>query len=358
MKYITGKIYRDGSFEEGFLGFEEGIIKEAGKGQKSGTIAKGIILPTFVNAHTHIGDAVIREEVKGGIEELVAPPDGLKHRVLRDTPRETMIGTMKLVADRMLRSGIGHFCDFREGGLQGVELLKDALHGSPLRPMLFGRPEGMKYDPEEMEQLLTDIDGIGLSSISDWEGDEIKKVSEHAKRGRKRFALHASERVREDIEAILDLKPDFLIHMNEASDDDLDICADNDVPIVVCPRSEVFFGNVPNIPRMLEKGLKLTLGTDNAMLNAPHSILRELEFAYKISRLKGDVDAKDILDMVLRNPRKVLNVGDDICLTLGKEANFMVFDLPMEHPAHTLVNGACCRDISLISINNYLWKRG
>lgn len=355
MRYVSGLIYQGEEFVKGYLGFEDGIIKETGKGTKSDAISKGIIIPTFVNVHTHIGDAVIEDEVKGGIEDVVAPPNGLKHRMLRNTPQEKMIETMKVVAELMFRSGIEYFCDFREGGLEGVSLIMKALQDSPLRYKVFGRPADMKYVEEEIQELLRSVDGIGLSALSDWDNEEIKRIAEHARRQKKSFALHASERIREDIDAILDLDPDFLVHMTEATDDDLETCAESEVPIIVCPRSEIFFGHVPNIPRMLEKGVTLALGTDNAMLNEPYSLLREMEFAYKISRLKGGVEAKEILKMVLQNPRKVLNVGDDICLTSGKEANFIVLQLPTRNPAYALVNGACCRNISMISVNKSVW---
>lgn len=355
MKYVSGQIYRGERFEEGYIGFEDGIIKEIGKGIKKESVAKGIIVPTFVNTHTHIGDAVIQEEIKGGIEDIVAPPNGLKHNVLRNTLPETMMETMKFVSQKMYHSGIEYFSDFREGGIEGVNLFKKALKDSPLSYKVFGRPAAMKYDEHEMEELLKKVDGIGLSAISDWSHDEIKHISEHVKKEKKSFALHASERVREDIDAILDLKPDFLIHMTEAKESDLEICAENEIPIIVCPRSEVFFGHIPDIPKMVEKGVTLALGTDNAMLNKPYSLLREMEFTYKISKLKGGVDAELILKMVLQNPRKVLNLGDDICLGQQKKANFVVFDLPKKDPAHAIVNGACSRDISMISINNHIW---
>lgn len=357
MRYVTGQIYHGGEFTEGYFGFEDGIIKETGEGLKKDTLAKGIIIPTFTNAHTHIGDAVIMDEVQGGIREIVAPPDGLKHRILRDTSQEGMRNSMRQVAKNMLYSGIEHFNDFREGGLKGVKILKDAFSDSPISPKVFGRPSDLRYYKDEMEQLLKIVDGIGVSAISDWEEDEIKSVASHTKREGKMFVLHASEAVREDIDSILDLKPDYLIHMNKATDDDLKICAENEVPIILCPRSEVFFGHVPDIPKMLKSNVTLALGTDNAMLNSPSSILREMEFAYKISRLKGGCKAKDILDMVLINPRKVLNASFDICLTQGKDANFIVFQLPYKNPAYALVNGACAQNISIICINDFLWSK-
>ncbi|UCF08692.1 MAG: amidohydrolase family protein [Thermoplasmata archaeon] len=304
----------------------------------------------------HIGDAVVCEEVSGGIAELVGPPDGLKHRVLQSTSNADMLSSMRDVIHKMLHAGIEHFCDFREGGSPGVSMLRTALKDSPLRAKIFGRPQGLHYDEEEISELLRHVDGIGLSAVSDWDRD-IEKISKHTLRERKGFAFHASEREREDIDTILDLRPDFLIHMNEATDDDLVRCSDAGVPIVVTPRAEMFFNRIPDIPRMVEKGICVALGTDNAMLNTPHSMLREMEFAYTVSKPRGDLKAMDILNMALSNGRKVLNAGDDICLTSGMEANFIVFALSSKSPAYTLVKQATTRDISLISMNGYIWQR-
>jgi cytosine/adenosine deaminase-related metal-dependent hydrolase len=90
------------------------------------------------------------------------------------------------------------------------------------------------------------------------------------------------------------------------------------------------------------------------MLNSPSSILREMEFTYKIARLSGGVESQVILDMVLKNSRKVLNLSDDIRMTLGMKANLVVFDLSKTDPAYTIVNGADHRYISLISMEDFL----
>jgi cytosine/adenosine deaminase-related metal-dependent hydrolase len=357
MIYVAGQIYQNGEFIQGYMGIEDGIIKDFGEGETKKADFRGIIVPTFVNSHTHIADSVVSEEIKGGIEDVVAPPNGLKHRILRATSSEVLIESMRQVTQNMLFAGISHFADFREGGVSGVDMLSSALSKSPISSKIFGRPKDMKYDENEMESLLESVDGIGLSAISDYNIDDITQIANHTKSKNKMLALHASERVREDIDAILDLKPDFLIHMNKATKDDLKLCAQSDVPIVLCPRSEVFFGHVPNITLMQNCGVTLTLGSDNAMLNSPCSLLREMEFAYKIARLSGGIGAKDILNMVLVNSRKVLNLSDDIRFDLGKRANVVLFDLAKKDPAYALVNGAHSRDISLISLNDFIWMK-
>ena len=40
--------------------------------------AYGIVLPSFVNAHTHLGDSIIKDVVFDSLDNLVKPPDGLK----------------------------------------------------------------------------------------------------------------------------------------------------------------------------------------------------------------------------------------------------------------------------------------
>src|SRR5439155_26918103 len=113
------------------------------------------------------------------------------------------------------------------------------------------------------------------------------------------FAIHWSERLREALAKVRQLQPHFLVQMVHAADGDLGRCADARVPIVVCPRSNAFFGMTPDIPRMLRAGVELWLGTDNAMINVP-SILREMEFAYRVARMKGEVPAREIVEMALR----------------------------------------------------------
>jgi len=61
MRYAEGDILTGEGFVSGYVGFNQQTGLEVGKGrapQKSFT--RGIIVPTFVNAHTHIGDSFIR----------------------------------------------------------------------------------------------------------------------------------------------------------------------------------------------------------------------------------------------------------------------------------------------------------
>lgn len=259
----------------------------------------------LVNSHTHIGDAFIDIGDKNWkLDELVAPPHGFKHEMMRKASEGEIIEGMKKAISVMERCGTTHFIDFREGGVEGIKILKKAMEGSRLNAIILGRPLELRYDSEEVNGILRISDGIGVSSISDWDYEELKKVADHVNKKKKIFAIHASEAFREDIDAVLDLKPSFLIHMSSASRDDIEIVADENIPLVVCPRSNAFFGIRPDIESMLSNGISLLLGTDNAMISPP-DIVEEMKFLME----NFDVSREQVGEMVTANPRKCLNVS-------------------------------------------------
>ncbi len=66
---------------EGRVVVEDGEITAV---EETAVDSDDIVSPAFVNAHTHIGDSIAKEAGAGlSLDELVAPPDGLKHRLLR-----------------------------------------------------------------------------------------------------------------------------------------------------------------------------------------------------------------------------------------------------------------------------------
>jgi len=263
-----------------------------------------LILPLLFNAHTHLGDSFItkhhaREELPRDIVSLVAPPDGLKHRLLREAKDEEIIQGITLALLRAQAHGVTGLMDFREHSLKGLELfvgayfrfsqqtMADASVVRPLRSRVLGRPEAERFNCEEVEQLLRRSAGINISSITDLEPGYVQDIRDAVtifnRRHppglgglRKLFAFHASERVREDVDTIIGLGPDFVVHCARATESDLARMAEAGIPIVVCPSSNLFFGVPLDIGKMLRNGVSLALGTDNGMLHPP-TILAEMK---------------------------------------------------------------------------------
>ncbi len=322
---IYGNVLWEGEFRKGTLEIKEGIVVDF-REERNYDI-RGTVIPTFINMHTHIGDTYTQEEPKGSLEEIVGP-GGLKFKILRN--RKKVYLGMRRAMRLMEREGISHFVDFREGGEEGVSLLLEAAKGFKINPVIMCRVRDSRCQ------------GIGMSSLSDHPYDTLKSLSQWAREREKMFAIHASERIREDIDAVLSLNPSFLVHMLEATEEDLRKVASRGIPVVLTPRSNLFFGKIPNVPRFLKFGIKLALGTDNGMISLP-SIFREMEIAYKLSRLHGGVDAMDVLRMATITPREILGIRDNYP---GGKARLIIFKRLMT--PYEIVNKAGSWDIKRI----------
>src|SRR6056297_3350958 len=162
---IEGTVLRGREFEpvEGRVVVEDGEIAAV---EAASTDTDAIVCPAFVNAHTHIGDSIAKEAGAGlSLDDLVAPPDGLKHRLLRAASRDEKVAAMARTLRSMESTGTGTFLEFREGGVDGVNALRDAVAGTgvdfPARaidPVVFGRD-----DPA----VLDVADGYGASGARD-----------------------------------------------------------------------------------------------------------------------------------------------------------------------------------------------
>lgn len=353
MRYVSGKVLTPEGFIDGHVGFEDGYIKEVGRGRGRGSIATGIITPTLVNAHTHLADFVVPVDLRMSLEELVAPPHGLKHRMLAEASEEVLLKALLRLSKFMRARGVSRFIDFREGGQAGARMLSN-LQGKPTA-YVYGRPVNLEFDKEEVDLILRVTDGIGVSSISDWDYSTLQELSAYARSKGKRFALHASERVREDIDQVLDLKPSFVVHMTMAAQEDLEACAMAQVPIVACPRSNMFFGRLPPLKGMLEAGATVALGTDNAMLNMP-DILTEMEFAGRILRMQGMKDVAPVMEMAIINGRKLLKEKVAISIEPGLPCDFIVTRYSDGDPTTDLVLRSCSSDPLLVCMGREAWR--
>ena len=151
---VEGRALIGESFDEQrvALHIRDGIIIDI---EEKSTGPDRWICPAFFNAHTHIGDTVAMDvDAPGSLSELVAPPDGLKHRLLRATAPDDLIHAMRGSVDVMKRTGTSGFADFREGGKEGVFALSTALEGCGMDVVIFGRDGGEAI-----------ANGLGLSSV-------------------------------------------------------------------------------------------------------------------------------------------------------------------------------------------------
>ena len=380
--------------DPGYLVIEEGWITEIGSGRpgdRSGVVLdarQAIVAPAFVNAHTHVSDGIIKEVGFGrDYWDVIMPPDGLRHRALKETTPADVAAAISDALDCMLASGTLTFVDFREGGRDGVDVLRRAAAGRPVRAVVMGRFRA--YPPQPVEELernagrLTDAnvaevkavleaaDGFSLVTGNDLTDEGLEQVGALVRSHDRLLAVHAAEAPgyrtisisrtgRADVPRVLEhLRPDFVVHLTAATEDELDAVAKAQMPAVVCPRIQGVMGlGVPRFDWMLERGMLVALGTDNLMLCGP-DLLRELEYSSRVVRaLRTSAtypSARQLLQMVTVNPARILGRDREIgSLERGKLADVVVFDAgspnlrPVRDPVATLVNRADPRDIAAV----------
>ncbi|MDS0283106.1 amidohydrolase family protein [Haloarcula onubensis] len=305
---IEGTVLRGREFEpvEGRVVVEDGEIVAVEEASVEGD---AIVFPAFVNAHTHIGDSVAKEAGEGlTLDELVAPPDGLKHRLLREADRSSLVAAMARSLSYMERSGTGAFVEFREGGVDGVAAIRDALSGSNLDGVVLGR---------ETVAAMELADGFGASGASDAEFGAERRATREAG---KLFGIHAGEVDSSDINPALDLDPDFLVHMVHAERLHLERLADSETPVVVCPRSNLVTDvGLPPVEALAER-TTVALGTDNVFLNSP-SMFREMAYTSKLF----DLSAREVLRMATVNGAEIAGLDCGV-VEPGRPARLCVLD--------------------------------
>jgi cytosine/adenosine deaminase-related metal-dependent hydrolase len=281
-----------------------------------------IVCPSFLNAHTHIGDSIVKDIGDGkSIEEIVKPPNGLKHIALEETSNDSIIDTMEESMWNMLETGTTHFIDYREGGLNGVKLLKKASKNVPITPIILGRDDSFyEEDPDlskvkiAIKKLLKICDGIAPSGFGEINEEVAILIVNECKKKNKIASIHAGEYEdlqidslnktgKTEIQRAIGVGFDQLIHITSPMKEDLELIGKYDKNIVLCPRSNGAFSvGIPPILKILKKGIRPLIGTDNIMINSPN-ILRELEYTLKIIRAfsKNYVSPKEILKMATTN---------------------------------------------------------
>ncbi|WEL20903.1 amidohydrolase family protein [Halorhabdus sp. BNX81] len=305
---LEGTVLRGRDFEpvEGRVVVEDGEITAV---EETTTHSEKIILPAFVNAHTHIGDSIAKEAGAGlSLDELVAPPDGLKHQLLREASQDELIAAMRRSLSVMERAGTGAFVEFREGGVAGVEAIEAALDGLAIEGVILGR---------ETIDAMAAADGFGASGARDGEFGAERTATREAD---KLFGIHAGERDSDDVNPALDLDPDFLVHMVHLEALHYERLDDEKVPVVLCPRSNLVTDAGVAPARELLDRTTVALGTDNVMLNSP-SMFREMEFAAKLY----DISAREVLGMATVAGAEIAGLNAGV-IEAGRDARLIVLD--------------------------------
>lgn len=329
--------------------------------------AEGLLLiPGLINAHTHIGDSGAKDFILDpNLPTAVDPIFGMKRKILSRSDPSHLEAFMRNAAVSMLKGGIVAFADFREGGVDGVKLLRRALCGLKIKPLILGRVE--KYfgtsqsnsginagkssiDSSVLSREIFDVlevsGGLGISGTNENTDrllieyhNAVRSYNSTSPNTKKLLAVHAAESkettalsirksgLTEVERAIEFLQPDFVVHLTRATDKDIVAIAKNKIGVVVCPRSNGLLGcGIPRVADMINNGCTVGLGTDNVMLNSP-DLFKEMDYVWKISRATGihRISALDVLKMATVYGAQILHLNSG-CIEPGRFADLIFID--------------------------------
>jgi 5-methylthioadenosine/S-adenosylhomocysteine deaminase len=147
------------------------------------------------------------------------------------------------------------------------------------------------------------------------------------------------------------------VHCNWLSDEEINILADRQVKISHCPESNMkLAAGMARVPKMLEKGINIGLGTDGCASNNNLDLFCEMDTAAKIHKLMEldptVMSASIVLKMVTLDGARILGLEKDIgSIEIGKQADLIVVNMnsphltPLYNPFSHLVYAACGADV-------------
>ncbi len=355
---------------------DDGKIIEIAKESSEGEIIDvdgAIVCPSFINGHIHIGDSIIKDEGYGlTLSEMVKPPHGVKHLALANASDDELIEAMKLSMREMVESGTTHFIDYREGGIEGVKLLRKASEGIPIKPIILGRDDSFYGDDPDLNKvkiavrkLLKIADGIAPSGFGEITDDVARLIADECEKAGKISSIHVAESESNQIESLnkfgkteiekgINSRFNQLVHLTNPKSNDLKILSNSKPNVVVCPRANATLNvGVAPLNKMLKLGLKPMLGSDNVMLNSPN-MFRELEFCLKLMSVYHNeyINPLELLKMATTNVCGfcINDVVGKSMICEGNSAEFFVVKSFSKNPYLNICNRVETKNI-LYTIN-------
>ena len=283
--------------------------------------------PGFVNAHTHTFQRALRGAEAGG--DFWAWREAMLALAEAQTPASVRAGYAQTYGE-MRRAGytaVGefHYLGFDEA-LAAAEAAEEAGIRLVLLQVAYGRgglARFRQHSPaayvEQVEELRSRGLAVGLAphSVRACPRDWLEEIGRYAEAERLVLHVHAGEQPRELEQCLAEygLRPVELlaeagclgprttvVHATHADAHELDLLAEAGARICVCPTTEADLGDgfLPT-PAILERGIRLCIGSDANVVLDPERELEELEWIARRQALRRGVFSRDELVRIGRD---------------------------------------------------------
>jgi len=323
----------------------------------------GIVMPGLINTHTHLPMTLFRGladdlPLNTWLNEHIFPAEK-KHI----NPESVRYGTL-LACSEMLLSGTTTCCD----GYFLEETVAEAVSDSGMRAVLgqgiIDFPAPGVADPSENIKTAVEfakkwlgvspniIPSIFCHSPYTCSTRTLKDAKTAADNKGLLFQIHVSETKQElnqiqsehrmtpvkylDSIGILDANT-LCAHCVWIADYDIEIIAKQNAKISHNPESNMkLAAGVAPIPRCLDSGITVGLGTDGCASNNNLDLFQEMDTAAKLHKVVNHdptvMDAKSVITMATIAGAKAIGLGNETgSIEVGKQADLIIIDTDKPH---------------------------
>ena len=349
---------------------------------------KGMIaMPGLQNAHSHTSMVLLRNYVTDKpLEKWLE--DGIFPIEAKLTDEHIRNGSMLAIAE-MIKSGTTSFLDmYFKVGITAEAALEAGIRANISLGLLTSRENKNSFN--EAKIAWTDFNslynnaGNGLlktslevHSVYLYDEKGLTDSAEFAAKTGTMIHCHLNE-TRAEVEnsiAKYGISPirEFLkcglldVHTTAAhtiwiDDEEMDIMLEKKVSPVHCASSNMFLGSgFAPVPKMLKKGLPVSIGTDGAASNNDLDMFGEMALAAVIH--KGNnldptvINAVEAIEMATANGAKAIGFADTGILKKGMNADIILVNMdtshntPLINPVNALVYSTKGSDVDTVIIN-------
>ena len=351
---------RDGRIA--FVGNRDRFEAEVDEGDTTEVIdaTDQVVMPGFVDAHTHLPFAGSREaefarRLDGATyQEITQAGGGIMStvRATRAATEEELLEGVTLRLDRMLLEGITT-CEAKSGyglsledEIRLLRVLKEAqeLHPIDIAPTFLGAhtvPEEFRSDRGAYLRLVTDsmIPAIAAAKLAEFcdvfceEGvftvEESRMVLSAGMKAGLRPRLHADQLTPYGgAELAAELKAASADHLENASDEGLARMASEGVPAVLLPGSTFCMMQSQYAParKIIDAGIAPALATD---LNPGTCNTESMQLMVSLACLKMGLSVEEAISAATLNGAVTIGRSATIgSLDIGKAADILILDAP------------------------------
>lgn len=382
-----------GVIENGFVATKGGRIEYVGTEEPAGqfeTVIDGrgkVLMPGLINTHSHLAMTLLR-----GYADDMNLQDWLYNKIFPFEDKltaEDIIEGSKIGIDEMLAGGTTCFSDMyffqaETGRVAAEKGIRAALSGC----VNFDGYDRKVKLMEAMAEEFKDNDLISFTfsphAIYTCTFELLKKCGEYAKSHNMPIHTHLAETQKEFDDCMAEHgmtpteymestglfeNPTIAAHCVAMTDRDLEILKKHNVSVAHNPISNLKLASgVAAVPKMLEMGINVALGTDGASSNNSLDMFEEMKTAALIHKgVSLDptvVDAYTVLKMATVNGARALGFKDLGAIKQGFLADMIILDfntphlMPLHNVLSSLVYSAKCSDVEYTMVNGKIvYKR-